>query len=116
MVSKCFTYTLQTVGRKRAAINRNEKENRGASDAHISPNDYAENNQNTRDTDYNGISVILRYFGTYGRYVFRWELICRVRYEQTSLTDGTVADDHALDGLHFLADANTTLSGTLERN
>lgn len=57
------------------------------------------------------IITVHREFGTYGRYVFRWELICRVRYEQTSLADGAVADDHALDGLHFAA-ATTTL----ERN
>lgn len=51
---------------------------------------------------------------TYGRYVFRWKLVCRVRYKQTSLTDGTITDDHTLDGLHVVT-ADTPLR-TLKQN
>lgn len=45
---------------------------------------------------------------TYGWYIFRRKLVSCVRYEQTSLTDGTITDDHTLDGLH-VATANQIL-------
>lgn len=30
-----------------------------------------------------------------------WESICGIGDEETRLTDGTVTDDHTLDGLHI---------------
>lgn len=38
---------------------------------------------------------------TYSWHVFRRKLVGRVRYEQASFTDGTIANDYTLDGLHI---------------